>query len=191
MQQTKNRLTRELLGLQNESEVRGHAISDDLTRWKGYISGPVDSPYAGGVFEVDITIPPDYPFRAPAIKFATKVWHPNVSSKTGAICLDVLDSSWSPAFTVRVALLSIQQLLGDPQPDDPQDNEVSQMYKNDFNQFLEVARDWTRMYASAKSKESMIKELSEMGFDPTRAKLVLQSTGWDVNRAVEQLLNES
>lgn len=33
---------------------------------------------------------PSYPFEPPKMKFITKVWHPNVSSVTGAICLDIL-----------------------------------------------------------------------------------------------------
>ena len=36
------------------------------------IKGPSDTPYAGGVFEVDIKIPADYPFSPPKMKFITK-----------------------------------------------------------------------------------------------------------------------
>ena len=39
-----------------------------------------DTPYVGGIFVVDINIPPDYPFKPPKMKFDTKVWHPNISS---------------------------------------------------------------------------------------------------------------
>ena len=92
---------------------------------------------------VDIVITPDYPFSPPKMKFVTKgtgtpeylsdchilvlmyvVWHPNVSSVTGAICLDILKDQWSPALTLKTALLSLQALLCAPEPNDPQDAEV-------------------------------------------------------------------
>jgi len=68
---------------------------------------------------VDIIIPPDYPFKPPKMKFDTKIWHPNVSSQTGAICLDILKNEWTPALTIRTALISLQALLCSPEPDDP------------------------------------------------------------------------
>ena len=54
------------------------------------------------------------------MRFETKVWHPNISSENGAICLDILKNEWSPALTIRTALISLQALLSAPEPDDPQ-----------------------------------------------------------------------
>ena len=65
------------------------------------------------------------------MKFDTKIWHPNISSQTGAICLDTLKNEWTPALTIRTALISLQALLCAPEPDDPQDAEVARQYKND------------------------------------------------------------
>lgn len=28
------------------------------------------------------------------VQFVTKIWHPNISSVTGAICLDILKDQW-------------------------------------------------------------------------------------------------
>ncbi len=114
----------------------------------GTIKGPDDTPYAGGTFVVDITIPNEYPFSPPKMKFLTKVWHPNVSSVTGAICLDILKDQWSPALTMKTALLSLQALLCSPEPNDPQDAVVATMYKERFSEFVQTAREWTAQHAN-------------------------------------------
>merc|ERR1719251_121019 len=108
--------------------------------------------YEGGSFEVDIVIPQSYPFEPPKMKFMTKVWHPNVSSQTGAICLDILKNEWSPALTIRTALLSLQALLSTPEPDDPQDAEVAKQYIRQRPAFVEKAKEWTKNYASRPDK---------------------------------------
>ena len=54
------------------------------------------------------------------MRFRSRVWHPNVSSANGAICLDILKDQWSPALTLKTALLSLQALLASPEPNDPQ-----------------------------------------------------------------------
>ena len=78
----------------------------DLFHLRGSIMGPEDSPYAGGVFHLDIRLPENYPFRPPKIRFVTKIYHPNIDLH-GRICVDILREYWSPVFTVSKVLLSI------------------------------------------------------------------------------------
>ncbi|KAK6601755.1 ubiquitin-conjugating enzyme [Botrytis cinerea] len=120
----------------------------DLTSLRGSFPGPPDTPYEGGTYLVDIKIPNEYPFKPPHMNFSTKVWHPNVS-KQGAICLDTLSSAWSPVLTIKSALLSLQSLLSEPEPKDPQDAEVATMLINHPKEFREKARDWAIHYAGA------------------------------------------
>ena len=45
------------------------------------------------------------------VRFITKIWHPNVSSATGAICLDILADQWAATMSLTVVLLSVQVIL--------------------------------------------------------------------------------
>ncbi|KAK7045768.1 geranylgeranyl pyrophosphate synthetase [Paramarasmius palmivorus] len=114
---------------------------------KGSFTGPEGTPYEGGHFEVDIVIPDAYPFQPVKMKFITKVYHPNVSSASGAICLDILKDAWSPVLTLKSTLISLQSLLCSPEPNDPQDAEVAKHYTTSKSSFDETARYWTQIYA--------------------------------------------
>ena len=124
------------------------------------------------------------------MKFDTKIWHPNISSVTGAICLDILKNEWTPALTIRTALISLQALMCAPVPDDPQDAEVASQYKSDIAAFKKTAQLWTENYAKNQA-EKKIKELMEMGFDEEVAKLALQKNGFDIEKSINYLLSSS
>jgi ubiquitin-protein ligase len=46
---------------------------DNLLLWKAWIRGPADTPYADGVFQLDIRCGYDYPLAPPTMRFVTKV----------------------------------------------------------------------------------------------------------------------
>jgi ubiquitin-conjugating enzyme (huntingtin interacting protein 2) len=81
------------------------------------------------------------------MKFLTKVYHPNVSSASGAICLDILKDAWSPVLTLKSTLISLQSLLCSPEPNDPQDAEVAKHFTTSKGSFDDTARYWTQIYA--------------------------------------------
>mmetsp|Transcript_14356 Transcript_14356/g.16294 ORF Transcript_14356/g.16294 Transcript_14356/m.16294 type:complete len:196 (-) Transcript_14356:454-1041(-) len=173
------RLRKELVVCQQDEKVTGVSVvpvkgefnpqsknCSNLRHLIGTITGPKDTVYEGGIFKVDIQIPSSYPFEPPKMKFINKIWHPNISSQTGAICLDILKDQWSPALTLKTALVSLQALLSAPEPHDPQDAQVARQYLSDRKTFEETARYWTKTYASDKDPlEEKAQKLLDMGFD--------------------------
>jgi len=99
------RIQRELKDIHNEDQnnksMKIEQNGDSLNDLKGQIIGPPGTPYQGGTFYLSIRIPETYPFNPPKVKFETKIWHPNISSVTGAICLDILKENWAAALTLR------------------------------------------------------------------------------------------
>lgn len=119
---------------------------DDIYHWQATVMGPVDSPYAGGLFFLDIRFPKDYPFKPPKVFFTTKIYHPNINGG-GGICLDILKDQWSPALTISKVLLSICSLLDDPNPDDPLVAPIADQYIKERDKYNAAAREWTILYA--------------------------------------------
>ncbi|KNC48950.1 ubiquitin-conjugating enzyme E2 D/E [Thecamonas trahens ATCC 50062] len=109
--------------------------------------GPADSPYAGGIFFLDITFPQEYPFKPPRVVFRTRIYHCNINAQ-GAICLDVLKDNWSPALTISKVLLSVCSLLTDCNPNDPLVGSIAQQYLSDREAHDKIAAEWTRRYAT-------------------------------------------
>ena len=102
-------------------------------------------------------IPEAYPFQPVKMKFITKVYHPNVSSVSGAICLDILKDAWSPVLTLKSTLISLQSLLCSPEPNDPQDAEVAKHYMTSKQSFNDTARYWTHIFAGGPEVSSGMK----------------------------------
>jgi ubiquitin-conjugating enzyme (huntingtin interacting protein 2) len=119
---------------------------------------------------MDIQIPENYPFVAPGIKFITKIWHPNVSSDTGYICLDILQQNWSASLTIKSLLMSIQSLLNDPGIENPLDAVVAYQYKNNYDMYVKTAKHWTNVYAGSLKTiqpdlDTMVQQLVKKGYD--------------------------
>ncbi|KAH3842474.1 ubiquitin-conjugating enzyme E2-22 kDa-like [Dreissena polymorpha] len=173
--------------------IKVELVNDNYTELRGEIIGPPDTAYDGGKFILEIKIPDTYPFNPPKVKFATKIWHPNISSVTGAICLDILKDQWAAAMTLRTVLLSLQALLATAEPNDPQDAVVAKQYKENQAIFLQTARHWTNVYAGGPHREQVleqkVEQVKNMGFEEHRARVALSSANWDPERATESLLN--
>ena len=80
----------------------------------------------------------------------TPIYHPNID-ESGRICLDMLraqpDGNWKPRLNIATLLCSIQILLTNSNLDDPFKPDIAKLYKNDYNKFFTIAREYTFKYA--------------------------------------------
>ena len=121
---------------------------NDLTVWKGRVEGAKGTPFEGGYFHFKIEIPEQYPFEPPEVKMITKVYHPNINSKTGSICVNILKKGvWVPTNSIQSVLLSLQGLLSKPNPKSPLVGEINEVYVKDINKYNETVREWVKLYA--------------------------------------------
>lgn len=212
-------LTRDLMFIDCEdckndktSLIKIELVDESPFHLKGSFPGPDGTPYEGGKFEVvswlilgelqplnysfytqDIVIPESYPFQPVKMKFITKLYHPNVSSASGAICLDILKDAWSPVLTLKSTLISLQSLLCSPEPNDPQDAEVAKHYMTSKQSFEETAAYWTHIYADGPppkgSGGAANDEVAIAGLDKTQVDR-FEALGFQRSKVVCSLSND-
>merc|ERR1712083_426996 len=112
--------------------------------------GPSDSLYEGGVWEVHVQFPSNYPYKSPSIGFCDTIYHPNIDIRSGSVCLDVINQTWSPMFELKNVFDSfLPQLLLYPNSNDPLNGEAAALHLNDSEAYKATVRDYVRMYAKA------------------------------------------
>ena len=165
----------------------------DVTKLKGTFEGFQDSSYDKGFYEVHFIIPDGYPQVPPKAYFKTKVWHPNISSATGCICMSLLSDKWTFSDNLLTIIQSIQALLVCPQPDDPQDLPVATQFINNKELFDETAAFWNYHYAGGVKKDYFekftfkINNLCAKGFDKDKIIHTLSMKDWITEQAIAYL----
>ena len=107
----------------------------NIFEWNAVIVGVDETLWEDAVLKVKMKYPKDYPAHPPFCTFITKVFHPNVFPTTQEICLDILRRNWSPAYNVSAILLSIQQLLTEPNPAANANPEACQLYIHNRSEY--------------------------------------------------------
>jgi len=126
--------------------VEGIAVelnNDNLHEWRVFIEGPKDTFYEGGIFQLLMKFPQDYPMSPPAVTFLSEFWHPNVYLD-GKVCISILhppgvdemsgelpEERWLPTQTVTTILLSIISLLSAPNISSPANVDASVEWRKD------------------------------------------------------------
>ncbi|WZY87461.1 hypothetical protein YC2023_044196 [Brassica napus] len=101
--------------------------------------------WEGGFYPLTLNFSEDYPSKPPKCKFPQGFFHPNVYP-SGTVCLSILNEDyalqdsltpqgWRPAITVKQILVGIQDLLDEPNPNDPAQTEGYQLFVQVFVAF--------------------------------------------------------
>ncbi|KAG0170482.1 E2 SUMO-conjugating protein ubc9 [Apophysomyces sp. BC1034] len=106
----------------------------DLMVWTCGIPGKENTPWDVGVYKVVMTFPEG--------KFTPPLFHPNVYP-SGTICLSILneDEGWKPAITVKQILLGVQDLLNDPNPESPAQQDAYMLFRRDKREYERRVRE--------------------------------------------------
>lgn len=167
-------LAGEYRGTTNNSTLNSFGCSfkyKDNYNWTVSMVGPQNTPYAGGIFHIDILFPQDYPCHGPEFVFQEKIYHCNVNwsntacgEKFGHVCLSTLNE-WRTTGIVRGpnkqpikygvvdALIDIFSLFHSQGTASPFSDEMAQEYLNNREQFEQKAREWTAKYATGRSNK--------------------------------------
>jgi len=148
----RKRMTRELLGIGLTSDnpcmtTRGLPPGEEEgIRVRLSLEGPPQSPYSGGIFHLLWYSGPEYPGRAPRVRFLTRIYHPNIDV-SGNICMDILGDCWTPVHGLQFIGISVLSLLSDLSVDDPLVPEIVATYIEDRELYEKNARTYTAEYA--------------------------------------------
>lgn len=147
-------------------------IDGNMQEFNVTFHGPHGTLYEGGVWKVHVTLPDDYPFASPSIGFLNKMLHPNVDESSGSVCLDVINETWTPIYSlVNVFDTFLPQLLTYPNPNDPLNNEAAALLMTDRCSYEQKVREHVKKHASKEDwqknllKENGGEEHSDIGID--------------------------
>ena len=101
-----------------------------------------------------IELPENYPYKSPSIGFVNKIYHPNIDERSGTICLDVINQTWSPSFELKNIFEEfLPQLLLYPNASDPLNQEAAEMYLMHKKNYEEKVKKYVDLYARKNDKD--------------------------------------
>ncbi len=135
--------------------------------------GPKESLYEGGNWKLHIQLPENYPYKSPSIGFVNKIYHPNVDEKSGTICLDVINQTWSPLFELKNIFEEfLPQLLLYPNPNDPLNPDAADLLLHHKKRYEERVKKYVKLYANdgkekniEKDQQLIVKKISSDEFN--------------------------
>lgn len=92
-------------------EFAAAPTEDNLFEWHFTLRGPRDTVFEKGLYHGKMTLPSEYPFKAPHVIFLTPNGRWSVDTKVCVTFTGFHEESWQPAWGIRTALLGIQALM--------------------------------------------------------------------------------
>mmetsp|Transcript_10368 Transcript_10368/g.19360 ORF Transcript_10368/g.19360 Transcript_10368/m.19360 type:complete len:151 (+) Transcript_10368:288-740(+) len=121
--------------------------SSNMLVWDCGIPGKVNTSWEGGRYTLTLKFTEDFPSAPPEVSFQPPIFHPNVYP-SGRVCLSILDPSkgWKPSITLKQMLVGIQDLLDNPNNDDPAQSLASELLRKDPAQYKRRIERQARKY---------------------------------------------
>ncbi|KRY55751.1 Ubiquitin-conjugating enzyme E2 1 [Trichinella britovi] len=210
MSQAQRRLLRDFKRLSTQSVygVSAAPSLDSIFVWEAIVFGPPGTPYEDGTFKLQLKFTEDYPNRPPQVKFLSPIFHPNGESDfkriflamitdcavvyvDGSVCMDILQSRWSPTYDVLAILTCIQSLLNEPNPHSPANPTAASLFQNNFTEYAnrvrtEVENLWLHSSDVEKLKEIGLLESSETSQETSQAESGGGNAEGNVNAGADQ-----
>ena len=125
---------------------------NNIFNWRVIVPGPVDTPYAGGLFYLTLRFPENYPNSAPKVIFDTPIYHVNVRSfreetrLVGEPDLEIL-IFWKPEYLVKDIIISVYSLFYMNKVNSSFSANVAEELRFNKTLYEEKARYFTRKFA--------------------------------------------
>ena len=130
---------------------------NNIHKWRVTLMAPEDSNYKGGIFQLEIIFPKEYPDSSPEIHFITPIYHLDVNPRNSQYePLGHVSSSitnwWKPATTAREMLTKLFAVFYWQEPDSPYGLDMMYEYRENKELYECKVRYFTKKYALPNSE---------------------------------------
>lgn len=136
-------------------------VDDSLKVIHCILQTPKTSLYEGNKFVIRFELLDGFPFKSPSVGFSDymfkgekgsavncggrKIYHPNVDFESGSICVDVLNSEWTPITSLSKIITDIVPfLLNYPNPDSPLNSSAAK----DYRAYSDIVKKYMKQFGN-------------------------------------------
>jgi ubiquitin-protein ligase len=160
--QRTRRILKELRSLMNDPHPNFdiYPNQNNVGFWQMVMEVDQGSHYSGGTWLLYIEFPPDYPLRAPEIRFVTPIRHSNVN-QYGKICHSIFNRNWTADTSMQIVLNCIYGLMLNPDTDDPLDTNLALSFFSATGDYEAKIFAHVDLYAKKKNRQDWKREFEE------------------------------